>query len=253
MRGRRKSRPDVALPVVNILSPSVFEAIATRRLRRRLALAGCGVGLVVGAGWAVQELRVSHAHQVLTIEQAEGDRLGARTRALAPVRAYVAAVEQQKRTVQSAMAGEVYLSRALEGLRSATPTGVIIESLSVTVAAPAPVVGKGGSAAAAAAAVPAKAPGLAAGVSACPGPDPFNTRPVAGCITLSGSAANRRAVGDFVITLGRSGLFVEPFISTTTTAAGEGVMFTGSVGMSPSLFSGRYADLDRLLAGGADQ
>lgn len=251
MRPRRKSLPDVALPVVNILSPSVFEAIATRRLRRRLVLAGCGVSLVVGAGWAVQELRVSHARQVLTIEQAEGGRLGARTRALAPVRAYVAAVEKQKRTVQSAMAGEVYLSRALEGLRSATPTGVNIESLSVTVAAPAPVVGKGG--AAAAAAVPAKAPGLAAGASACPGPDPFHTRQVAGCFTLSGSAANRRAVGDFVITLGRSGLFVEPFISTTTTAAGEGVMFTGSVGMSPSLFSVRYADLDRLLSGGADQ
>ena len=248
MRLRRKAPAEVALPVVNILSPSVFEAIATRRLRRRLILAGCAVTLAIGAGWAVQELRVSHARQILTIEQAEGDRLGARTRALAPVRAYVAAVEKQKGTVQSAMAGEVYLSQALEGLRSATPNGVKIESLSVTVAPPVPVAGKTG-----AAAVPAKASGTAAGLSACPGPDPFHTRPVAGCLTLSGSAANRRAVGDFVITLGGSALFVEPFISTTTTAAKEGVMFTGSVGMSPNLFSRRYADIDRLLASRADR
>jgi hypothetical protein len=83
----------------------------------------------------------------------------------------------------------------------------------------------------------------------CPGPDPFNTRVVVGCITLSGSAANRSAVSDLVIGLGDSELFVEPFISTTTTADGEGVTFTGSVGLSERVFSNRYTDLDKLLKG----
>jgi len=49
--------------------------------------------------------------------------------------------------------------------------------------------------------------------------------------------------------LGDSALFVEPFISTTTTADGEKVIFTGSVGLSEQVFSNRYADLKRLLEG----
>ena len=44
-------------------------------------------------------------------------------------------------------------------------------------------------------------------------------------------------------------LFVEPFISTTTTSDGDVVTFTGSVGLSEKAFSKRYADMEKLLAG----
>ena len=82
-------------------------------------------------------------------------------------------------------------------------------------------------------------PAAAATVSACPGPDPFNTKPVIGCITLAGSATSRAQVGELVIALDRIGLFVEPFISTTS-ASDSTVTFGGSVGLSQAAFSKRY-------------
>ena len=78
-------------------------------------------------------------------------------------------------------------------------------------------------------------------VSPCPGPDPFNTKPVIGCMTLSGTAASRAEVGDLVIALGASDLFVEPFISTTTSGGRPTVTFSGSVGLSQTAYSNRYA------------
>jgi Tfp pilus assembly protein PilN len=259
----RRQPPDPLLPTVNFLSPWVFEAIATRRLRRQFVAAGCALILIIGAGWAMQALRVNQAEQVLTVAQAEGAGLGSQTRALAPVRAYVAAVENQKRTVQTAMANEVYVSRILEGLRATAPAGVTVQTAAVIVAAPATVAGASAQTGTA----------VTAAASDCPGPDPFATRMASGCITLSGSADSRAAVGDFVIRLGRSALFVEPFISTTTattTAAAAGtseanaaietvtktaasVAFTGSVRISPLVLSRRYADLDRLLASGGNR
>ena len=50
--------------------------------------------------------------------------------------------------------------------------------------------------------------------------------------------------------LGADKLFVEPFISTTTTAEGARLTFTGSVGVSTKAYSHRYAGINVLLAGG---
>lgn len=239
------------VPTVNLLSPWAFEALATRRLRRRFVAAGCVLVLLLGAGWAVQHLRVGQAQQVLTVEQAETARLTAQTQELAPVRTYVATVDQQKMTVQEAMQHEVYLSRVLSGLENASPTGADVESVAVTMTPP-PATPAGTTAAPstgteATGEAAAPAPTTPSTVSPCPGPDPFNTKVVVGCITLSGSADSRATVGELVINLGDDTLFVEPFISTTTTADGDQVMFTGSVGLSTKAFSKRYADLDALL------
>lgn len=249
----RNSRrhPGVTLPSVNLLSPWVFEGLATRRLRKRFLLVACLLVLAMAGGWAVQHLRVTQAKQVLGVEQAETTRLTAETTKLAPVRAFVTTVQHQEETVQDTMAGEVYLSQVLEGLQASTPQGARVETVSVTLAPPPASPGS----ALSDGAVPADqvAPpgsGAPTTVSACPGPDPFNTRVVVGCVTLSGSASSRTTVGDFVIRLGDSVLFVEPFISTTTTADAERVMFTGSVGLSERAFSERYARLERLPARG---
>ena len=227
------------VPAVNLLSPWVFEAIAIRRLRKRFTVAAAVLVLATGAGWGIQYLRTGHAEQVLTIEQTETERLTAETEKLAPVRTYVATVGQQKVLVQNAMATEVRLSRVLTGLLDATPSGAHVETTGITLLPPAPVGG------AQAAAVPQ--------ISPCPGPDPFNTRVVVGCITLSGTADSRATVGAFVVRLGSDALFVEPFISTTTTAEGNDVVFTGSVGLSKKALSGRYDDIEALLAKEAGQ
>jgi hypothetical protein len=219
----------------------MFDAIATRRLRQRFAAAAVVLMLLVGAGWTVQRLRIGDAQQELTISQARTARLTAQTRQLAPVRSYVATVGQQKATVQTTMKNEVYLSRVLAGLATATPVGAVVGTVTITVSPP-----SAGSNAAAAAATAAPDD-----TSTCPGPDPFNTRVVVGCLTLTGSARSRASVGALVVSLGRDPLFVEPFISTTTTAEGDGVTFTGSVGMSTRAFTHRYADMDALLARGS--
>ena len=229
------------LPTVNILSPWVFERMAIRRLRRRFALCGFVVVLLVAAAWSAQHLRIQQAQQVLDVETAETTRLTTQTKELAPVRAFVTGIEQQKKTVQDTMASEIYFSRVLEGIQRDAPLGAEVTSLQVTLAPAAPP------------AAPATAPaeGAAPVVSPCPGPDPFNTLVVVGCITISGSAATRADVGAFVIALGDDDLFVEPFISTTTTADGSEVTFSGSVGLSEAVYSGRYADVDKLLGKGA--
>lgn len=225
---RRTATPAATLPVVNLLPESAFERMAARRLRRGFVAAGVVLLLLIGGAWAFQHVRVAEADKLVAIEKAKTSRLTAQTQRLQPVRVYVNGVAVQALTVQAAMADDVYLSQVLEGVRDATPVGAELATVAITVTGrPVP-------------ADPAAAPATEA-ASACPGPDPFNTRVVVGCVTLSGTAATRAEVGEMVVSLGAAGLFVEPFISTTTTGETDEVSFSGSVGLSEKVFSGRYA------------
>lgn len=231
--GRTGRRRSAAAPTVNLLSPWSFEALATRRLRRRFVLGAALLVLLLSAGWGVQHLRAGQAGQLLAIEEAERATLSAQTSELAPIRTFVAGVEKRKQTVTEAMRTEIRFSTVLSELSKATPADAELTNVAVMLSPP-----------------PAPAtpdPTAADAASACPGPDPFGTRPVVGCLTLSGTAASRDAVGQLVIELGRSAIFVEPFVSTTTTAEGARVTFTGTVGLSPDAFTGRYARIDSLL------
>ncbi len=221
----RKHQEVVGPPAVNLLSESAFVRLAARRLRHRFVAGGVVMMLLVGGAWAFQHVRVDEAHKLVAVEQAETTRLTGQTQVLAPVRTFVSGVAVQQGTVQGAMANEVYVSEVLDGVRDATPLGAQLTTVAVTIA---PTTGVDGAA-------------VAGAVSACPGPDPFNTRIVVGCVTLSGTAGSRAEVGDMVIALGASPLFVEPFISTTTTDDGQAVTFSGSVGLSEKVLSGRYA------------
>lgn len=247
------TRPvEVRPPSVNLLSPWALDALAARRLRQRFGAAAMLLVVVVLAAWGAQQIRVGQAEQVLAVEQAETGRLTSATTALAPVRVFLASVEQRKQLVADTMASEIYFSRVLDALAGAAPPGADVESVTVTLtpaqaatpAAPAAPAEQGAPAADGAA---GSAPAVE---SPCPGPDPFNTRPVVGCIQLTGTADSRASVGAFVISLGEDDQFVEPFISTTTTADEQAVTFTGSVGLSEKVFSGRYTHIDRLLRGG---
>lgn len=224
----RRREPEVVptMPAVNLLSQSEFDRMAARRLRHRFVAAGAVLLVLVGAATGVQHARTTEARKLVAVEQSETNRLVAQTQVLAPVRAFVNGVAVQQRTVEGAMADEVYVSEVLGGIRDATPPGAQLATLDITVTPEA-----------------TGAPGTAAAGDAttCPGPDPFNTRVVVGCVQLSGIAGSRAEVGDMVIALGHSGLFVEPFISTTTTGDTDRVTFSGSVGLSEKVYSGRYA------------
>lgn len=244
------SRP----PSVNLLSPWALDALAARRLRRSFGAAALVLLLALLAIWGVQHIRVVRAQQVLTVEQAETGRLTRETTTLAPVRTFITSVEQRKQLVADTMAEEIYFSRVLDALAAATPAGADVESVSITLApsqatpgAPAPAEDGAGDGA------EGSAPAAPAVESPCPGPDPFNTRRVVGCIQLTGTADSRASVGSFVIALGADDQFVEPFISTTTTADEQAVTFTGSVGLSEKVYSRRYSRIDRLLRTGGTQ
>jgi hypothetical protein len=231
---RNHSHP--ALPGVNLLSASAFSRLATRRLRLRFLVAGAALVALVVASGTLQHLRVVEAERTLAVEQVETTRLGADNQALAPVRSFVSGVALQKQTVESNMAGEIYTSEVLAALRGAALPGLRLESLSLVVAASGP------------ATAMADAAGATPLMTPCPGPDPFNTRTVTGCVTLTGTAGSRAEVGELVIALGNIDLFVEPFISTTTTADLTGVSFSGSVGLSRAAFSRRYGVPDASVA-----
>ncbi len=230
-RAARRERGAEPVASVNLLSPWVFEQLRVVRLRRGFAAGLAGLGLLVAVGWAGQHLRLYEARQDLRGDQAVATGLSHQIAALAPVSDYVAAVERKARTVQRAMYQEVAFSRVLAGLRQATPAGATIDTVAVTLPSPVD---------------PSAPPDPAAidvsrGIVAeCPGPDPFATRPIVGCLNLTGSARDRATVGRLVIALGRAGLFVEPFVSTTTTSGDQPVTFSGSVGLSPQAFTKRY-------------
>jgi hypothetical protein len=227
MRRGGGSHPRPGLPRVNLLSQPDLDRITVRRVRRRFVAAGVGLTVLVGAAWFVQHQRVNDAEKLVAVEQAETARLSDQAQELTEIQVFVAGVNGQEQVVATTMAQEIYFSDVLTGLRAASPIGTTLQSVNVTLA-PAAV---------------ATTDGSTAGASVCPGPDPFQTETVVGCVTLAGTAVSRAAVGEFVTKLGSIGLFVEPFISTTTTGDAQAVTFGGSVGLSEKVYSRRYGQV----------
>ncbi len=228
----QKQHFTIGLPVVNLLSPSVFEAMAVRTLRRRFVAAGIGLALLVGGGWGVQHLRSVQADKLLTVERGETSRLTAETQELAPVSTYIAAIAGQKVVVKKTMATEAMLSEVLDDLALAMPGGVRVETLSATVGAQDQQTQQ-------------KQTGT---TTPCPAPNPFVRTKSVGCVTLTGTATSRATVGLLVTRLGATGVFVSPYVTTTSTADGAKLTFTGSVAVTAHVYSNRYADIDALLA-----
>lgn len=259
-RGTR-TRVTGALPTVNLLPASVFEAMAVRRLRRRFVLALVALVAVTAAVWGLLGVRIADAEDQEEEAMARAAVLTAEVAELAPVRDFTDAVARQEATVTATMASEVLMSQVLAGLSAATPEGVSVESLGITldpatvaaVLAAAEAAEEGAAEATPDAAAPGGgASGQGTADLACAGPDPFGTNPLVACVTLSGTAASRAAVGQLVIELGSAELFVEPFVTTTNAEQGQ-VNFAGTVGLDVSAVSGRYADLSWILANGAEQ
>ena len=238
-RSAAKQQFEIDLPTVNLLSPSVFEAMAVRTLQRRFVAAALALVLLVAGGWVVQHLRAEQAAKLLVVEEGETARLTAKAEDLAPVSTYVATVANQKILVRRTMATEALLSSVLDDLAVATPEGVRVETLTAVVTATTIQTDQSAS----------TGQGQAGqnGESACPAPDPFKRSTTVGCVTMTGTATTRAAIGRLVDRLG-SGVFVAPYITTTANADGTKLTFTGSVGVNSRVYSKRYADLDELLA-----
>lgn len=275
--GSAKSRPVETVAAVNLLSPWVFEEIKVHQLRRRLVVIGIVLVAVVALVWGALRFNLHQAEEELRGEEATGTGLSSQLAQLTPVKTYVDSVDRRVLTVRGATYDDVEFSRVLEALDAAAPDGVQVATISVELASTEADGTTSTSTTSSESTTTSDAAGSAEGDaegdqdgkgdkdparglvgSTCPGPDPFGTKVVVGCVTFEGTAVSRDAVGQLVIALGDEGLFVEPFVDTTTTdaadaaaSAGGPVSFTGSVGLSPKVFSGRYDGLGDELTKGA--
>jgi hypothetical protein len=226
-RDAARSAPAVEAPIagVNLLSPWVLDRLRVRAVRKRLGYGLAALVVLTGGVWVGQQLTLRAARADLAGEVAVGEGLQSRIEDFAPVQAYVAEVQARSGLVHRTMAVELSYSTVLAALDLARPPGTEFDE--VTLELPEPEEGE-----------PA---GPARGVvAACPGPDPFATRVVVGCVRISGTAPSRAAVSELVRKVGENRLFVEPFVDTTTTRTDEPVTFTGSVGLSPWGFTRRF-------------
>ena len=225
---------------VDLLSDWVRVGLRTHQLRRNFTLALVSLLVLLVGAWGTQQLRLYEARQELRGDRAVEAGLAHQIADLTPVSTYIAAIGMKATTVRRAMYNEVAFSEVLSALRTATPGGATVETVSVTI--PGPATDPSG----APVAIDENDPSHGI-VAPCPGPDPFEVKPIVGCVSLVGTAADRATVGRLVTALSKSGLFVEPFITTTTTGGDQPVSFSGSVGLSPKVFTGRYADLTQVL------
>lgn len=265
MRRKRAAEQTPAGDAVNLLSPWVLEDLRLRALRRRFVYGALAMVMLVAAGWAFQRMNLHTAEADLAAEQSSSLGLQQQIAAMAPVQAYVAAVNLRAGDVEGTMRDEVSFSRALAALQVAAPSGVTMQSVSVsllpsgavspdgTTAPPVEGTTLSFSADPAATADPSDTTRGLSGAG-CPGPDPFAVEPSIGCMTITGTAGDRETVGRLVSALSKKGAFVEPFISTTSTDAattglggGDSLTFTGTVGLTPVIFTGRYDDLSIAL------
>ncbi|WP_141015610.1 hypothetical protein [Nocardioides sambongensis] len=238
---------------VNLLSPWVFEELRVHQLRGRFVIAFIVTAVVVGLLWTGLRFNLHQAQEEVRGEEAVAAGLSDQLERLAPINTYVQGVTRRVGSVQEAAYDDVAFSEVLAALEAATPYGATVTSLSVDLVST-----TGGETDPAAGAAPAgegadtdATRGLVG--STCPGPDPFGTQTVVGCLTLEGTATSRDVVGDLVIALGQDTRFVEPFVDTTTVGEADDVSFSGSVGLSPEVFSQRYDRLGGKLIEGTRQ
>ncbi len=236
--GRDKGAPEVfvpSLPSVNILPPAVTERAHLERVRRTFVVAAVAAVAAVGAIFFLQSGAISSAETDLAAEEARAAQLSSQAAALAPVKLYYATVEANEATIQETMSREVLLSDVVDRLYATAPSGVDLGTVAVSVDTQ-PLLAAG--------ATPVDP--TTAGSAACPSPDPYVIPgEAAGCVTITGSADSRAALGDWEAQVGKSDLFADLFISSSAAAAEEGskaITFSASVSVTAKAYVNRYAD-----------
>lgn len=225
---------DDQLARVDLLPAWVREEQRVRHVRRRLAAALVASVLLVGAGWGVQQMRLADVRGDLDAEELVGQDLTATIDELRPVELYVAGVAARQREVGTALTTDVAFDRVLAALDRALPAGGSLQDVSVTLPTP-------GTAAAPGAVPAAPLPPENRGVVAdCPQSDPFGALAVVGCATVTGTVPDRQALAALLRALDDAELLAEPFVTTSTAEEGGPVTFTGSVGLTAAVFSGRF-------------
>jgi hypothetical protein len=222
--GRSSSDDDVAhppfeprLPRVNLLPASVEIRFAARRVRRILYAVGVVLVLAFAAVWWQQSTSIAASERLLATAQDANAQIRAQVDALAPVTALYNQITDEQALVATALAAQPQAAAVVTRLVAAGSSAgsVAFDSVAVQYHG---IPQSGGT------------------LNPCPNPDPFATDITIGCITFSGTAADRAEVAVLLTTLTADPFFVGPYVNNSTIVQGEEssgrVSFTGSVGVS---------------------
>lgn len=229
----RPAKPTVIIPFtptmpdVNLLPPRVFEDVAAKGARHRLALVGGALVLVIAGAYLAQTAQIMVANKALDAETAKSAGLEKQVRTLTPIKVFYAGVDAQKATVQKTMAREMFFSQVASELAASKAPGITIDTMTVAS-------GEEGTASANTA-------------SSCPAPNPFKPVLIVTCVQFTGTATKREDVARFLLKLHANTRFASAYVPVTDSGEAKPVTFTGSVGITEKFYTGRYAKDSYLL------
>ncbi len=222
----RKSEEDVdhppfvpTLPRVNLLPSSVPEFFTLRRVRRAFIAITVLLVIAFGAVWYLQNSQIADAQARLDQAQADNAAVAARVSALAPIKEMYDQITAEQGIVATALAAEPRASTVIARLVKAGGVAAGVAGVEFTSIA---VEYRG-------------IPESGAVLNPCQNPDPFSSDITIGCVTFSGTAANRDQISAMLTAMARDPLFIGPFVNNSTvteTTGSSGVMFTGTTGVS---------------------
>jgi Tfp pilus assembly protein PilN len=222
------------LPRVNLLPRAVTEHVRLVKLRRIFGLGAVAAVAAIAAAYTLQSGAISTANDGLAVEQTRASQLSSQVATLTPVKVYYAAVEANATTIRETMAREVLLSDIVTRLYASAPPNVDLGTVAITVSS---------QAVPPASATPDPA---APAASACPSPDPYVVPDAAaGCVTITGSATTRAALGNWETRISGSKLFSNLFISSSQAAADvdqQAITFSATLAVTKAAYVNRYAD-----------
>lgn len=205
------------LPRVNLLPASVEVRFAARRVRRILYAVAVVLVLAFAGVWWQQSTSIAASEGLLATAQEANAQIREQVDALAPVTALYNQITDEQSLVATALAAQPQAAAVVTRLVAAGASAGSVGFDSVAVQYHG-------------------IPQAGGTLNPCPNPDPFATDITIGCITFSGTAADRAEVAVLLTTLTADPFFVGPYVNNSTIVQGEDsdgrVSFTGSVGVS---------------------
>lgn len=215
------------LPRVNLLPASVEVRFAARRVRRMLYAVGVVLVLAFAGVWWQQSTTIADSERLLAAAQSANAQIREQVDALAPVTALYRQITDEQGLVATALAAQPQAAAVVTRLVAAGADAGSVRFDSVAVqyhGIPTP----GGT------------------LNPCPNPDPFATDITVGCVTFSGSAADRAEVSSLLTTLTADAFFVGPYVNNSTIVQGDDsdgrASFTGTVGVSAAALTELLTD-----------
>lgn len=198
-------------PRVNLLPPSARERVSGQKARNGAIALVASAAVLIGGLWANGYVARQGYQETLAAQTARQSELAAEMAVYAPVTNVAAQSNSLTDTVASQTTNEVLHAEVLARFVETVGNVGAIQNISLM---------------------------SGANATGCTSTDPFNTVPLAACITFSINAQGGRGAASQLITqLSASDIFVDPFIPTVAAGADGTSALNGTVGVSESVYA----------------